>query len=84
MSSKSKEQAIITHPGHRVRKLRNEQGLTISALAEQAGISDGCLQRFETLGRLSFRMSMVNKLAKALHITPKQLLGFKPLTETNT
>ena len=39
---------VNTH--HRIRMLREEQGLTISALAEKTGISRGAISRYENRG----------------------------------
>jgi transcriptional regulator with XRE-family HTH domain len=54
------------HP--RVRFWRERRGLSVRALAEEAGVSYVTVVRIET-GRLSPTVAMLQKLAQALEIT---------------
>jgi len=55
--------------GLRVSKLREQQGLTTTALAERVGISQAQISRLEN-GKQGFRSSTLVKIAQALGVKP--------------
>jgi len=55
--------------GLRMNKLREQQGLTTTALAERAGISQAQISRLEN-GKQGFRSSTLVKIAQALGVRP--------------
>ena len=55
--------------GKRVRELREERGLTISELADQAGLTRNAVSRIE-LGTRTPSATTVKKLAKGLRVEP--------------
>jgi transcriptional regulator with XRE-family HTH domain len=57
----------------RVKQLREARGMTQAALAKKAGLSRGYLARLET-ARQDPRVSIVEKLARALRVPPSKLL----------
>ena len=62
-----------------LRKLRQEQGLSIRGLAKRAGISYVTLARIEA-GMYDPRLSTLRKLARALKVTVAQVIGDQPTT----
>ncbi|BCV23812.1 helix-turn-helix domain-containing protein [Gelria sp. Kuro-4] len=61
-------------PGERVRLLREEKGLTLSALAEKAGITTSYLSEIER-GQAGPALTTLERLAQALGTTLAQLWG---------
>jgi transcriptional regulator with XRE-family HTH domain len=57
----------------RLKRLREQQGLTQEALAKKAGISRAYLARLE-MGRHDPHLSRLRKLAKALGVSAAELL----------
>lgn len=72
--------------GERIRALRTEQGLTLPALAEQAGVSKGILSKLENDNESNPSLDTLHKIAVALKATlsdfleteKAQLLKFVP------
>lgn len=62
--------------GRRVKKLRESAGLTQEKLAVTAGIDYKYLQKIEGKNPPALRIDTIEKLAKALKITPSKLLNF--------
>ena len=58
----------------RLKKLRDEKGLTQVQLSELTGISARMIQKYES-GNARPRLDAAEKLAKALNVTTDQLLG---------
>ncbi len=58
----------------RLRQLRERRGLTIQGLAERAGLAMTTVWRIEA-GRVEPRLSVLAKLAKALGVRARDLLG---------
>jgi transcriptional regulator with XRE-family HTH domain len=55
--------------GNRVRELREEQGLSISDLAERSGLTRNGVSRIE-LGRRKPAADSIEALAKGLNVAP--------------
>jgi GrpB-like predicted nucleotidyltransferase (UPF0157 family)/transcriptional regulator with XRE-family HTH domain len=61
--------AIVTEPnviGRRLKRLRNERGLSQTELAERAGVSPDLIAKLEQGTRQSARLTSVTRLAQAL------------------
>jgi transcriptional regulator with XRE-family HTH domain len=58
----------------RLKRLREERGLTQAALATKVGMSRAYLARLE-MGRHDPPLSCLRKLAKALQVSVTELLG---------
>ena len=58
----------------RLKKLREEKGLTQVQLSELTGISTRMIQKYES-GNARPRLDATEKIAKALNVTADQLLG---------
>lgn len=58
----------------RLKKLREEKGLTQVQLSELTGISARMIQKYES-GNARPRLDAAEKIAKALNVTADQLLG---------
>lgn len=61
--------------GKRLRKLRDETGLSQKVLAERAGISENTLARLER-GEHLIAQETTEKLAKALDVSSSDILGY--------
>lgn len=59
--------------GRVARRMRDELGLTLASVAQQANISPGMLSRLET-GRVSPSLETIVALAEVLGVRPAQLL----------
>lgn len=62
-------------PGARIRRLREEQGLSLSELARLSGVSKGYLSQVERLEEARPSASTLFALAKALGTSVAALLG---------
>ena len=58
----------------RLKRLREERGLTQDRLAKRSGVSHGYLERLE-IGMHDPSLSTLKKLAKALKVTVAELVG---------
>ena len=58
----------------RLKKLREEKGLTQVQLSELTGISTRMIQKYESANARP-RLDAAEKIAKALNVTADQLLG---------
>ena len=65
--------AIIKKLAMRLKRLRDERGLTQEQLAKRSGVSHGYLARLE-IGMHDPSLSTLAKLAKALKVTVDELL----------
>ncbi|GIZ14957.1 helix-turn-helix domain-containing protein [Capnocytophaga catalasegens] len=64
----------------RVRKLRVEKNISQAELALSIGVSIGFIGKVESLKYNSkYNLNHINNIAKALNISPKQLLPDKSL-----
>ena len=65
---------MIMKFNERLKKLREEKGLTQVQLSELTGISTRMIQKYES-GNARPRLDATEKIAKALNVTADQLLG---------
>ena len=70
----SNDYAIVQKFSKRLRKLREEKGLTQEGLAEVAEISYKNVQYLESKNPTCPSLITVNKLAKALKVKPSKLI----------
>lgn len=61
--------------GERLRKLREDSGMTKWELAKKVGISDRALWYYEVDERFPRKDSVIEKLANILNVTTEYLLG---------
>jgi transcriptional regulator with XRE-family HTH domain len=61
--------------GRRVKRLREEKGLSQRALARKAKVTQGLIHQLETGAVQDVRSQIVVKLAKALGVPVTELLG---------
>ena len=66
---------MAASPGARIRRLRNEQGLSLSELARLSGVSKGYLSQIERLDEARPSASTLFALAKTLGTSVAALLG---------
>jgi transcriptional regulator with XRE-family HTH domain len=64
-----------TDIGLRIRRFRNERGLSLSELAEQAGVSKSHLSAIETGAGTRPGAAVLHRLASALGVTLADLFG---------
>jgi transcriptional regulator with XRE-family HTH domain len=62
--------------GKRLRKLREERGLSLAELGELTGVGKIPIARFEW-GTFEPRLNTLRKLARALEVTLDELVGFE-------
>ena len=62
--------------GKRIRELRKKRGYTQEKLSEAVNIDYKYIQRIEGKNPPNIRMETLQRLAKALKITPSKLLDF--------
>lgn len=64
--------------GDRLRRLRNQRGLTREQLAERAAVSVDLIKKLEQGRRESARLTTLTALARALDVARSDLLGSRP------
>ncbi len=67
---------LKTVVGKRIKEARQKIGLTQEELAEKAGVDYKYLQRMEGKAPPNLKLETIEKLAKALKISPAKLLDF--------
>ena len=65
-----------------IRRLREEKGMTQSALAENLGVSDKAVSKWET-GRSYPDITLIEPLARALGVSTIELLSGESVTNRN-
>ena len=73
----------MTTPGERIKSRRTALGLTVEALAEQAGLSAATVYRYEAGDISHMRTDKLLPIANALNVSPGWLMGWEeaPLPE---
>lgn len=56
-----------------IKKYRKEKGITLKTLAENVGLTEGTIQKYEAGNIKSIDIEMLHKLAKALDVLPENL-----------
>lgn len=59
-----------------IKKRRKELGLTLSQIAEQMGVAEATVQRWESGNIKSIRYDKITKLAEILKVTPATIMGW--------
>ena len=60
----------------RIRDRRLELGVSYQDLEDLTGLSKSTIQRYETSGIKKVPVNHIEDIAKALHVTPKYLMGW--------
>lgn len=68
--------------GERVKKLRQERRLSLSELAEQAGVAKSYLSSLERNLQTNPSIQFLEKISSVLHVTVEQLLQDQSDTKT--
>jgi transcriptional regulator with XRE-family HTH domain len=64
--------------GARIRKIREDLGMKQEELAQEAGITQGCLSKIET-GKTEPSFKVVHRMARTLHVALDDLAPDRPL-----
>lgn len=67
----------------RIKKLRQEKGLTLEQVANVVGVGKSTVRKWETGMIANMRRDKIADLAKALGTTPAYLMGWQKETEEN-
>ena len=62
--------------GANLKKVREEKGLSLRALASKCDLDDSQISKIEN-ARWDVQLSTIFELAKGLEVEPKELLNFK-------
>jgi transcriptional regulator with XRE-family HTH domain len=73
MASREARPVRVTGPDHPLRQVRRRRGLTTTALADLAGLSQSFISMVETGQRPLRRRDDINALAAALRVPPAQI-----------
>ena len=68
------EDSLVVRVGMRIRKLRNEQGLSLRDFGKRAGVHPFHVMSIE-LGQLAANTKTLRSIAKALGVAPLDLLN---------
>ena len=68
------EENIRLRVGKKIKKLRNKQGYTQERLSEISGIDYKYIQRIEGKNPPALKIDTIERIAKALKVTPAKLL----------
>ncbi|MBM7585294.1 XRE family transcriptional regulator of biofilm formation [Bacillus pakistanensis] len=66
--------------GKRIKKLREDSGLSITKLAEMAGISKGFLSNIESL-KTNPSIQAVEKISRALQVPIENIINMKAISQ---
>ncbi|TYP51672.1 helix-turn-helix domain-containing protein [Thermosediminibacter litoriperuensis] len=66
--------AATSHVGYKIKKIRQERGLTQAELARKAGVSTGLIGQIES-GRVEPSIKTLEKIARALSLSPCYFVG---------
>ena len=69
--------------GKNIRYFRKLKGLTLLELANQLGLSEGTVQRYESGNITNVSISIAVEFAKVLNTTPQILMGWESITYTS-
>jgi transcriptional regulator with XRE-family HTH domain len=69
--------------GNRLREIRRRRGFTQAEIAEQLGLDQTLVSNYER-GAARLHGALVAGFAKALRVSSDELLGLKPLKETQS
>lgn len=61
----------------RLKKCREELGLTLTEVAEKMGVSTSTILRYESQSIENISAANLEKLAEALNVTPNYLMGWE-------
>jgi len=61
--------------GDRIRACRKEQGLTLQDIAEEIGVTNGTLSRYEHGEFDKIKIPIIESIASILHVNPAWILG---------
>lgn len=61
----------------RIKKRRNQLGLTLLQVAEQLGVKDATVQRYESGEIKNIKHDTITSLSKILKCSPEYLMGWK-------
>lgn len=67
-----------------LKKRRKELGLTLAQIADQMGVAEATVQRWESGNIKSVRYDKINKLANILKVAPASLMGWADSTDDST
>lgn len=67
----------------RLKKRRDELDLTLAQIADQVGVTEATVQRWESGSIKNLKHERIGKLAEALHVTPAYLMGWSDSYATN-
>ena len=68
--------SLNLHVGKKIKELRKKAALTQEELAEKTGLDYKYLQKIEGKSPTNLKLETIEKLAKALKISPAKLLDF--------
>jgi transcriptional regulator with XRE-family HTH domain len=71
------EGSLVVRVGMRIRKLRNEQGISLRDFGKRAGVHPFHVMAIE-LGQLAANTKTLRSIAKALGVAPLDLLNHDP------
>lgn len=63
--------------GDKIRTLRADQNLTLEEVAKVCGVGKSTVRKWEQGIIQNMRRDKIDKLAKALHVTPAYLMGWE-------
>ena len=65
----------------RIKEMRTKKGLTLAYVAEQLGIKEATMQRYESGEIKNIKHETITKLAEIFHCTPSYLMGWEESSE---
>ncbi|TDQ07115.1 helix-turn-helix domain-containing protein [Pedobacter metabolipauper] len=73
--SKKNHQELQDKFGENLRKIRDQKGLSLRAVAANCDLDDSNISKIEN-GKLNIQLSTIIELGKGLGIDPRDLLNF--------
>jgi len=69
--------------GEKIRRLRQEKGLTMEELGNMVGVKKAAIHKYETGLVVNIKRSTLTRLAQALEVNPEYLLDFDQSANTS-
>ena len=66
-----------------IREKRLELGMTMKEVADKVGVSEATISRWESGEIENMRRGAISSLAKALHISPNEIMGWESPSASN-
>jgi repressor LexA len=69
------------HIGERIKKVREQRGVTLLDVANYLGVTEATVQRYESGNIKNLKLDTISKISEFLNVNPAYLMGWKNVQE---